>query len=78
MFQLIFDLIQKNFIEGYDLLRTFLSETKSRFASDSIEDICYDGKNCKLKLCQECDLSCDSLEGIFYEIPIPLFRAFTT
>lgn len=53
MFQLIFDLIQKNFIEGYDLLRTFLSETKSRFASDSIEDICYDGKNCKLKLCQE-------------------------
>ena len=41
MFQLIFDLIQKNFIEGYDLLRTFLSETKSRFASDSIEDICY-------------------------------------
>lgn len=55
----------KNFIEGYDLLRTFLSETKSRFASDSIEDICYDGKNCKLKLCQECDLSCDSLEGIF-------------
>ena len=33
----------KNFIEGYDLLRTFLSETKSRFASDSIEDICYDG-----------------------------------
>ena len=29
----------KNFIEGYDLLRTFLSETKSRFASDSIEDI---------------------------------------
>ena len=31
----------KNFIEGYDLLRTFLSETKSRFASDSIEDICY-------------------------------------
>lgn len=34
----------KNFIEGYDLLRTFLSETKSRFASDSIEDICYNGK----------------------------------
>lgn len=63
----------KNFIEGYDLLRTFLSETKSRFASDSIEDICYDGKNCKLKLCQECDLSCDSLEGIFMRF---LYRFF--
>lgn len=61
----------KNFIEGYDLLRTFLSETKSRFASDSIEDICYDGKNCKLKLCQECDLSCDSLEGMGFSTMFP-------
>ena len=35
----------KNFIEGYDLLRTFLSETKSRFASDSIEDTNFSFKS---------------------------------
>lgn len=36
-----------------------------------IQDICYDGKNCKLKLCQECDLSCDSLEGMGFSTMFP-------
>ena len=34
----------ESFIEGCGLVRTCVSEAESRFASDSLEDICYDGK----------------------------------
>lgn len=50
----------QKFIEGYDLLKAFLSEAKVHFADDEITDIRVEGKTCTLKLWQEPNCDFDS------------------